>query len=335
MRESTEQNNNNSISGNNNEIKKRSMKWIVILFYTYLHIFGFVGLYFLFIKAKWMTVFYFLFLVTISFIGLTAGAHRLYAHQTYVASSQIRFFIMLAHTIAGVGSMYNWVFWHKMHHKYYGTKRDPYNHNRGFFYSHVVSNLLSVPSDIKTYEKDIDMRDVDMDGYVWTQRKFYWILFIVLGFVLPIHAAVVYWDESYTNSFLIIGAARLLITTNISWLINSALLIWGLKKGSKFPVDDNSVFFLSKSYWLNYHYMLPWDWKSEEFGSYERGLISFILKMWYELGFINQLKTTTCDDIREALYKVVSSEMTLDEALAEVKQNAEENAYREMLKYHH
>jgi len=58
MRESTEQNNNNSISGNNNEIKKRSMKWIVILFYTYLHIFGFVGLYFLFIKAKWMTVFY-------------------------------------------------------------------------------------------------------------------------------------------------------------------------------------------------------------------------------------------------------------------------------------
>jgi len=81
--------------------------------------------------------------------------------------------------------------------------------------------------------------------------------------------------------------------------------------------------------------MLPWDWKSEEFGSYERGLTSFILKMWYELGFINQLKTTTCDDIREALYKVASSEMTLDEALMEVKQNAKEIAYREMLKYHH
>lgn len=68
--------------------------------------------------------------------------------------------------------MYDWVFWHRMHHKYYGTERDPYNHNKGFFYSHVVSNFLSAPSDLNTYAKDIDMRDVDIDGYVWTQRKY-------------------------------------------------------------------------------------------------------------------------------------------------------------------
>lgn len=43
-----------------------------------------------------------IFLVTISSIGLTAGAHRLYAHQTFVATGQLKFFIMLAHTMAGV-----------------------------------------------------------------------------------------------------------------------------------------------------------------------------------------------------------------------------------------
>lgn len=59
-----------------------------------------------------------------------------------------------------------------MHHKYYGTERDPYNHQKGFLYSHFISNVLLAPSDIKKYERDIDMRDVEADGYVWTQRKY-------------------------------------------------------------------------------------------------------------------------------------------------------------------
>jgi len=92
---------------------------------------------------------------------------------------------------------------------------------------------------------------------------------------------------------------------------------------------------LSKSYWLNYHYMLPWDWKNDEFGTYEKGFITFIIKMWYELGLINQMKTTTSNDVREALYKVATSMMTMDEALAEIKQNAEEAAYKEKLLYRH
>ncbi|XP_011637431.1 acyl-CoA Delta(11) desaturase [Pogonomyrmex barbatus] len=330
-----ETNINNSNNSNEMGKSKRFMKWTAVLLYIYLHVFGIVGLYFLFIKAKWMTVFYFVFLITISSIALTAGAHRLYAHQTFVATWQLRLFIMLTHTLAGVGSIYNWVFWHRVHHKYYGTDRDPYNHKKGFFYSHIISNLLSVPTDIKKYSKDIDMRDIESDGYVWTQRKFYWILFILFGFLLPINIAIEYWNESTINSFLIIGAARLMITTNISWLVNSALLIWGLKKGDKFPVDDNSVFFLSKSYWLNYHYLLPWDWKSDEFGTYETGFNTFIVKMWRELDFINEMKTATSDDVREALYKIATSKMTMKEALEEIKANSEEVAYKEKLIFRH
>jgi len=81
--------------------------------------------------------------------------------------------------------------------------------------------------------------------------------------------------------------------------------------------------------------MLPWDWKNDEFGTYEKGFITFIIKMWYELGLINQMKTTTSNDVREALYKVATSMMTMDEALAEIKQNAEEAAYKEKLLYRH
>ncbi|GAB1864918.1 Acyl-CoA Delta(11) desaturase [Camponotus japonicus] len=292
-------------------------------------------MYFLFTKAKWITVFYLLFLVTMSSIALTAGVHRLYAHSTFVASSQLKLFIMLAHTLAGVGPIQDYVFWHRMHHKYYGTERDPYNHQKGFLYSHFISNILSTPSDIKEYGRDIDMRDVEADGYVWTQRKFYWVLFIVFGLLLPINVPMEYWGESLVNTFLIIGATRLMITTNISWLVNSALLVWGLERGAKYPVDDNSVFFLSKSYWLNYHYQLPWDWKNDEFGTYERGFNTFIIKMWRELGLINEMKTTTSNEVRDVLCKVAMSEMTLKEALDELKRNAEAAAYKEKLMFHH
>lgn len=70
------------------------------------------------------------------------------------------------------GSMYNWVFWHRIHHKFYCTARDPYNHKKGFLYSHVISNVLSAPSDLEKYAKDIDMRDIEADGFVWIQRKY-------------------------------------------------------------------------------------------------------------------------------------------------------------------
>lgn len=63
--------------------------------------------------------------------------------------------------------------------------------------------------------------------------RFYWLLFIIFGVLLPINAPIEYWDESFINSWLIIGCARLIIATHISWLVNSAVLVWGLKKGDK------------------------------------------------------------------------------------------------------
>jgi len=76
-------------------------------------------------------------------------------------------------------------------------------------------------------------------------NRFYWIFF-VLGLIIPINISVEYWNESLLNSFLILGIVRLMITTNISWLVNSAKLIWGLKKEDKLISVFNSVSLLYK-----------------------------------------------------------------------------------------
>lgn len=68
------------------------------------------------------------------------------------------------------GTIYDYVLKHRTHHQYYGTERDPFNHKKGFLYSHLISNCLSSHPDKERLDKDIDMCDVDYDGYVWVQR---------------------------------------------------------------------------------------------------------------------------------------------------------------------
>lgn len=47
------------------------------------------------------------------------------------------------------------------------------------------------------------------------------------------NAPAEYWGESIVNSLFILGFFRLLVTTHITWLVNSAMLIWGMESGSK------------------------------------------------------------------------------------------------------
>lgn len=92
---------------------------------------------------------------------------------------------------------------------------------------------------------------------------------------------------------------------------------------------------MRKSYWLNYHYLLPWDWKSGEFGSYDSGYGTFVLKVLYELGLIDCMRTTSSEDIRQALYKATTSKITMAQALEEIKDKAQADAIKQTLCYHH
>lgn len=36
----------------------------------------------------------------------------------------------------------------------------------------------------------------------------------------------------------------------------------------RYPLDSNSVFIINKTFWPHYHYLIPYDYKSGEFGTY-------------------------------------------------------------------
>ncbi|XP_043273756.1 acyl-CoA Delta-9 desaturase [Venturia canescens] len=316
--------------------KKREFKWMTVLWYIHLNVLALYGAFILLTQAKWLTVFFTFFIIFLSNMGMTLGAHRLWAHRSYEAQGHVRLLLMLAQTLTGVGPIYDWVLAHRIHHTYYRTAKDPYNHDKGFVYSHVFSNLMNLHPDHEEIVQSIDMRDVELDGWVWFQRRFYWPLFIVVGLLLPINAPAEYWDESLLNTVFALGFFRLAVTANLAWLINSGVLIWGLKPGDKYPADDNSVFFITKSHWPNYHYLITWDYKTGEYGSYDSGCMAFVLNIFSNLGSISLLKTASNDAIRDALYRVATTKsVTVDEALEDVKKIAEKEAVNVKLSYLH
>lgn len=80
---------------------KRDASWPSVLFYIHLNILGLYGIMVLFTNAYLTTVIFTAFLTFIGVIGVTCGAHRLWAHQTYKANVYLKFFLMICQTMAG------------------------------------------------------------------------------------------------------------------------------------------------------------------------------------------------------------------------------------------
>lgn len=71
-----------------------------------------------------------IFLYVISALGITAGAHRLWAHRSYKAKLPLRILLAAFNTIAFQDCAMHWARDHRVHHKYSETDADPHNATR-------------------------------------------------------------------------------------------------------------------------------------------------------------------------------------------------------------
>lgn len=97
--------------------------------------------------------------------------------------------------------------------------------------------------------------------------RWYWLLYLVCQVLLPINSPLEYWGDSVPAALFVAFSLRYMITLNIAWLVNSAHFIWALSSSFK-PSDSNSIFIITKTYWPQYHYLLPCDYQTGEFGDY-------------------------------------------------------------------
>lgn len=223
------------------EKRKLKLVWRNIIAFGYLHAAALYGAYLIFTSAKWQTIAFAYALYVVSGLGITAGAHRLWAHKSYKAKWPLRLILMIFNTIAFQDAAFHWARDHRVHHKYSETDADPHNATRGFFFSHVGWLLCKKHPEVKAKGKGVDLSDLKQDSILMFQKKYYMLLMPILCFILPTIVPMYFWNETFINSWFVATMFRWCFILNVTWLVNSAAHKFGGKPYDKYIRDRKSV----------------------------------------------------------------------------------------------
>jgi stearoyl-CoA desaturase (delta-9 desaturase) len=221
-----------------------------------------LGLYGLFTaKWYWQTMLFTFFYYFFSGFGITAGYHRLFAHNCYKATPLVRVILMLAGTAAVEGSIRWWSRDHRAHHKYVDTEKDPYSAIKGFFYAHC--GWMLVKQDPKKIGY-VDIQDLREDAMVRFQHKYYLPLAIFMGFVLPSLICGLGWGDYY-GGYFIAGVLRLVGVHHSTFCVNSLAHYAGSATYTDGHTARNSIITalltLGEGY-HNFHHEFPSDYRN-------------------------------------------------------------------------
>lgn len=276
--------------------RKYELVWRNIAAFSFLHLSAIYGVYLLLTSARVYTIIFAMLLYCISVLGITAGAHRLWAHRSYKAKLPLRILLTVFNTIAFQDCAIHWARDHRVHHKFSETDADPHNAKRGFFFSHVGWLLCKKHPDVIEKGKSLDISDLLADPVLVFQRKHYMILMPLACFILPTMVPMYFWNETFLNSFFVATMFRWTIILNVTWLVNSAAHKWGDKPydAQINPVETSTVaLFAFGEGWHNYHHVFPWDYKTAELGNYRANYTTAFIDFFAKIGWAYELKTVS------------------------------------------
>lgn len=80
-------------------------------------------------------------------------------------------------------------------------------------------------------------------------------------------------------------------------------------------MNSNIVFLITKSYWPYYHYMIPWDYQTGEYGNYGKGCTSTFIRIWAAMGLATDLRTVDPTSITNSLLTAKKTGTSIKECL--------------------
>lgn len=250
-------------------------------------------------RAKMETIVFYIPYGLFSALGVTAGAHRLWAHRTYKATLPIKIFLMCCNCIAMQNDILEWSRDHRVHHKYTETDADPHNAKRGFFFAHIGWLLLRKHPQVLIKGKNIDMSDLIADPVVMFQRRHYLKLCLLFTLIIPVFIPWYFFGEDFWVSFFLLFGFRYVASLHFTWFVNSVAHLWGTRSYDKGinPSDSLfvSVFALGEGY-HNYHHTFPYDYSTSEWGP-TFNVTTILLDYWAGLGLIYDRKQVTRESI--------------------------------------
>jgi len=267
--------------------------WKNVGLFAFLHLGSIYGLYLMLTGAvMWQTWIFTILLYFASGLGITAGAHRLWAHRSYKAKIPAKLILLLFDTLALQNDVIEWARDHRVHHKYSETDADPHNAKRGLFFSHMGWLLVRKHPEVKKRGAKLDLSDLFGDPILVFQRRYYLPLVLLICFLLPTATAVYGWNESVSVAFYTTALFRYCLTLHATWLINSAAHRFGYR-----PYDANispveslwTTFFALGEGGHNYHHTFPQDYRTSEY-SLKLNWTRLVIDVFAALGWVYDRK---------------------------------------------
>lgn len=267
-------------------------------------------------QATWTSWVFFNVFAVLSGLGVTAGAHRLWAHKTYKARLPFQTVLMLFNCMSMQNKIIEWCRDHRVHHKYTETDADPHNALRGFFFAHMGWLMMKKHPQVFIKGKNIDMSDLERDPVVKFQRDYYLCLCFACNVLFPVLIPTLCWGESPVTAFFVLFVIRYVLTLHSTWLVNSAAHLWGARPYDTHINPSNNRFVSLVAIgegWHNYHHTFPYDYSTSEFGP-SINITTSILDMMAMLGQVydrKQVSHQAIDRVRKRLGDLSPASTTL------------------------
>jgi len=285
------------------------IKYNLIFIFGVAHIFAIYGLNLFYKKFSYNLLFQFFFTQqVVSMMGITIGAHRLWSHKSFKATTLLRIMLMIANSICNQGSIYWWCRDHIMHHKYTDTDGDPYNAKRGLFFSHMGWLFLPKHKDIIEKSKSHNFDFLLEDPVV----KFQYLLdpwfSIFCSFGLPTLYGK-YMFNDYHIGFFIFGVLRWLFTLHCTWTVNSLAHYTGTREFDQNSTASNNwlvaVLAVGEG-WHNFHHKFPNDYtNSDKSMLIQYNPSSFLIDLFAFFGMAYDRKIAKINDNSKYLLKLI------------------------------
>lgn len=257
------------ISEHSKQVKfKAKIVWRNVALFAALHLASLVGLYQFIFLAKWPTLLWYCCCWLMGVMGITAGAHRLWAHKSYKAKWPARLFLMFCNSMAFQNDVIEWARDHRCHHKWTDTDADPHNTTRGMFFAHMGWLMVRKHPEVKRKGAQLDLSDLLNDPILAFQRRHYLKTVLFAWFMVPTFVPMYFWGESFMVAVYTCTLLRYCATLHGTWLINSLAHKYGFR-----PYNPNIT--PVESYWLavtamgegghNYHHTFPQDYRTSEY----------------------------------------------------------------------
>ena len=272
--------------------------WRNTILFVILHSYTIYGLYLCFSgQTRWQTMLFSLVLYWLGGLGITMGAHRLWAHKSYKAHWTIRAVLMLCQTLAFQNSIYEWCRDHRVHHKYTETDADPHNAKRGFFFAHIGWLMYRKHPDVAKAGKTLDFSDLMEDPLVKWQHQNYLPMVALVCFAIPTLIPIFMWDEHWVTALMVPAFMRYTLVLHFTWTVNSLAHYVGTKPYDKtiFAVENPVVACLAMGEgWHNYHHVFPYDYRAAEFGGYTvKNLTTGVIELFSKVGLTYDLRAAS------------------------------------------